>query len=149
MCFYSDDYDEVATIWRPTLVKKCRKPRRCASCRRNIEIGESLISVFTVCNDDADTSCFCNQCCQDWVSIHRAELVRGCANHESWCQAWDIARLIREGDDDLEEHRDLPYRERYEFGPVLEWPYLVPPARQSIDLKSLTELLDHLGLAGE
>ena len=42
MCFISDDYDDIATIYKKS-VHKSRKERKCYDCRRVIGIGDQYL----------------------------------------------------------------------------------------------------------
>lgn len=139
MCFAeSDDYCEV---WRQDIrmTRPSKKPCRCCSCRRVIEVGEQRLHTFYVFEGDADSWDLCNQCTQDWVAIHRAELRAGCPDYGSWCEPEEIHRTIRRGNAD--ECSEPEFAGDDERGYVLFWPYIVAPAAKAIDLRTLaTEL---------
>jgi len=136
MCFY---YDDVCSVWRQT-IHVARKPHPCESCRRQIEPGEQYLSVFSIFEGDADTRCLCNQCAQDWRQIHLAEVRAGCAPEwgvSTWCPMEEIHGLMRYGNRDG-WHSEFDGDK--EGGHVLFWPYGVPPAARSVDLKQFEEL---------
>lgn len=134
MCFY---YDGVCEIYEES-IHRARKPHKCCSCRREIEPGEQYLSVFSVYKGMADNRKVCNQCVQDSIAIERHENMGGCYGMEAMPPWEDVHWLIQRGNRDEGPLEELDTDSLYDFcEPVLFWPYGVPPACHSVDLKTV------------
>lgn len=133
MCFYHDD-DEYCPVWKESIVVG-KKEYKCESCRRKILPGEQQLSVFYVIGGKGETIRVCNQCVQDEKAIAAHERRNGCEGSEAHPYYQEVARLMIHGNED-EEYGEFDGDVGRDFGPVLFWPYGVPPAVDPIDLKA-------------
>lgn len=145
MCFY-DDGDGIPVDWMRETIIIGRKVQACASCQREIAVGEQHVrSAWRGDGEFEDRRergeiRICNQCCQNRVTIHRHELRVGCRPENSWCPWEEIEYAMRHGNDEFREEFDGDC----DGGAVLFWPYGLPPAVRPVDLKNVPELAESL-----
>lgn len=80
MCFIADGY---STVYEETVIKKSRKAHRCNDCHKEIAVGSSYRSVFSVYEGDATTTKMCNRCQSLRSGIVLVEISEGCSRHEA------------------------------------------------------------------
>lgn len=90
MCFEYDGYPE----FHNAHTVKCRKPHKCAGCRKVIPKGES--AEYTSGKYDGDFYAYytCENCQRLILSIAAEEIRHGCHWDESWCSVDDIQDYI-------------------------------------------------------
>lgn len=54
--------DVYSTVWRDSPVKAARKRHRCDGCHGFIQIGESYVSHFSICEGDETHEKCCGEC---------------------------------------------------------------------------------------
>ena len=70
MCDLS--YEETATVYKVTRVKKARKPHLCATCRRTIKPGEGYERHAMLYDGEWDDADACAECAADIAEFGKA-----------------------------------------------------------------------------